>query len=149
MRYIRAFDVDDLTQDILTVAWKRLGKLRDPEALDAWIRGIARRRCWNERRKRRPILTDTGEVDRVDLGLGPYDRRLAWELRTALHRAAATLDPLQRAALVRRYEDGDSVNEVERFLRSAGRRGTAHGYLQTLRRRVRAELEPVYREIAA
>ncbi|MCC7389028.1 MAG: sigma-70 family RNA polymerase sigma factor [Phycisphaerales bacterium] len=48
-------DADDLTQEVFVAAWRRLGELRDPDALGAWLMAIARRRAidWARERARR------------------------------------------------------------------------------------------------
>lgn len=47
---------DDLIQDVFVQAWQRLDSLSDPAAFGAWVSTIARNRCLNEIRKKKPSL---------------------------------------------------------------------------------------------
>ncbi len=48
-------DVDDLTQEVFVLAWRRLADLRDPEAIAGWLVAIARHRAtdWERAASRR------------------------------------------------------------------------------------------------
>jgi len=47
-------DAEDLTQEALIAGWKRIRRLRDPEAIRAWLAKITVRRCFAHTRRRRP-----------------------------------------------------------------------------------------------
>src|SRR3954454_6123927 len=44
-------DVEDLVQDVVLTAWRRLGELREPAAFGGWLVAIARRRAIDYLRK--------------------------------------------------------------------------------------------------
>lgn len=81
-------DAEDLTQDALIVGWKRIGRLRDPGAVRAWLAKITARRCFAHTRRRRPTETleaagepgysvDHGariDVERLLMALAPRQR---------------------------------------------------------------------------
>ena len=47
-------EVEDLVQEALVHAWKRLWTLRRPESFRSWMRRIVTRRCLTAARRRRP-----------------------------------------------------------------------------------------------
>jgi RNA polymerase sigma-70 factor (ECF subfamily) len=106
-------DVDDLTQDVFLHLFRRIGGLRDPNALRSFVVGIAIRVARSELRRRRVRrwlrLTDTGELpDEPTMG----DDHGA---REALRRVYAILDKVDdesRLAFVLRYVQGLELTEV-------------------------------------
>lgn len=57
-------DVNDIVQDTFTLAWRRLGSLRDPERFRPWLLQIARRSVIEHARRtsRRPTLDEDDEL---------------------------------------------------------------------------------------
>ncbi len=71
-------EAEDVVQDTLVQAWRRLPTLAKPEAFRSWLYQVAHRRCLNvlrERASRRTDLTRTGNpLDRDNGGSqGEYD----------------------------------------------------------------------------
>ena len=73
--------VEDLVQETLLVAWRRLpdfeptlGPNGNRGALERWVKQIARFTCANARREHRETLTEDGVVDMADPAIGA----LAW-----------------------------------------------------------------------
>jgi DNA-directed RNA polymerase specialized sigma24 family protein len=40
---------EDIVQEVMLEAWRSFGKLRDPDAMDAWRNGIVRKGCINRK----------------------------------------------------------------------------------------------------
>ena len=102
---------DDAVEAAWSVAWRKLGTLREPSRLRPWLVSIA----VNEARqliraKRRRSLVEVG-VDRVDEpagGLDPSSAISAIDLRNAL----ARLRPDDRALIAMRYLAGFDATEL-------------------------------------
>lgn len=85
-----ADDAADATQDCFVVAYQRLGQLRDPDKLTAWLYAIARSRCLRrieQRRRQLPVddmerLTPA-EDDPTPLGAAEA-RHLVWAAAAGL-----------------------------------------------------------------
>lgn len=61
LRGVAPGDAEELAQEVLAVAWRRIDRCRAPEALTAWLYQITRRQVANHRRKawfRRVFVTD-------------------------------------------------------------------------------------------
>jgi RNA polymerase sigma factor (sigma-70 family) len=60
----RSSDVDDIVQETFTLAWRRIGSLREPDRFRAWLLQIARRAVIDHARRtsRRPLLDDDDEL---------------------------------------------------------------------------------------
>jgi len=52
---------EDLAQETFVIAWKKLGELREPEKLRAWLCAIARNLCLNLHRENRREPTHEAE----------------------------------------------------------------------------------------
>ena len=105
---------DDAVQSAWSVAWRKLGTLRDPDRLKPWLVAVAaneaRQMC---RRQRLRIVTQ------IDLGTAepgvadpsepdPADRAEALSLEAALRHVSAD----ERALLALRYEAGLDSKEI-------------------------------------
>jgi RNA polymerase sigma factor (sigma-70 family) len=123
----------DVAQDVALQALRRRHTLRDPAALDAWVRRIAVRAALREaRRERRRREAEDAGVAAADAP--PRDDDLAGPL--------ALLDGLparQRAALTLRYVHDLTDAEIARAL--GCRTGTVRSLLSRGREAVRARLE--------
>jgi RNA polymerase sigma-70 factor (ECF subfamily) len=103
----------DAVQAAWTVAWRRIGSLRDPAQVRAWLVAIAANEARQAVRRRRRVtivdLSDTVagaddavEDDRVDL--------------VDLQRVLRTLKPEDRSRLAMRYAAGLDSAEIARHL---------------------------------
>jgi RNA polymerase sigma factor (sigma-70 family) len=128
---------EELTQDTLVVALRRYDRLYAVGSLRAWLLGIARRLCVNDRRKRRELLSAQGEVALVDPGdvleglLGDERRRLLWA------EAERRLLPLERRALYLRCVEEVPDKQIEALLgltNPSGARGVLFGCRRKLER---------------
>ncbi len=104
----------DAVQSAWAIAWRRLGGLRDPGQVRAWLVSIAANEARQlVRRRRRHIVLDLSVVDEVSDGRGdPGDTIGLIDLERALHR----LKPDDRAIIALRYVAGLDSNEIAAHL---------------------------------
>lgn len=57
--------IEEVVQDVMVVAWRKLPGWRGEGRFEGWLFGITTRVCANARRKRRDLLTDDGELEAV------------------------------------------------------------------------------------
>jgi RNA polymerase sigma-70 factor (ECF subfamily) len=98
--------VDDLFQDAVTVAWRRLPDYDRTRPFGAWLRGIARNlwlrsRRWRQRRREREIAV---AVDELWDATAAHDGGA--ELLASLRDCLGALQPRVRRALELHYHDG-------------------------------------------
>lgn len=100
---------DDAVQAAWSIAWRKLGSLRDPTRLRPWLVAVAaneaRQAC---RRQRRRAVVEIDVVDREATSHLPADREGVLDLERAL----AHLGPEERALLALRYEAGLDSSEI-------------------------------------
>jgi RNA polymerase sigma factor (sigma-70 family) len=131
----------DIAQDVAVDTLRSLGKLRDPEAFDAWVHRITVRHALRRLQRRRrawahetplALLPEAGEPAVPE----EVDRDAVIATRQALAAALPELPPRQRLALAFRYVHDLSDAEIAGAL--GCRKGTVHALLsrarQTLRR---------------
>ena len=122
----------DIAQEVAIDVLGSLGKLRDPEAFDAWVHRITVRRTLRRLKLRRragaaetPLaLLDDSNQPPAPEGL---DRDTMLAARSALVAAFAELPPKQRLALALRYVHDLSDAEIAAAL--GCRTGTVHALL--------------------
>jgi RNA polymerase sigma-70 factor (sigma-E family) len=104
---------EDLVQSALAKTAARWRTLRDPAALEGYVRRTMYHEqvSWWRRRSRVVELTTTERLDR--LGDGHAD---AADLRVTMRAALARLTPRQRTMLVLRYFEDMSETEIARLL---------------------------------
>jgi RNA polymerase sigma-70 factor (ECF subfamily) len=100
---------DDAVQAAWTVAWRKLGSVRDPERLKSWLVSVAaneaRQQC---RRRRRASVVEIAVVADAPAGRDPADRAAALDLERAMQH----LSPDERALLALRFEAGLDSSEI-------------------------------------
>jgi len=105
---------EDLAQDTFVAAWTRLGAIREPQKLPAWLCGIARNLAMRDPRKRqRDALAHAAPLDncREQPGVrtSPRDAAISKEQEAVLWRAStpgcASLHPGLCAVARRRATD--------------------------------------------
>jgi RNA polymerase sigma factor (sigma-70 family) len=133
-RAVAPEQVDDATQEVLMVVFRRLRSLREPAALRGWLRTVAVREAL---RAAQGGHREQALGDRVDsVPTSASDPALAVELRESLGR----LPPEQRAVLVLRDWEGLSEAEIAPLLGVAT--GTVKSRLHRARARFRREWRP-------
>ncbi|MBL9175028.1 MAG: sigma-70 family RNA polymerase sigma factor [Verrucomicrobiales bacterium] len=107
---------EDLAQETFLAAWQRLGELREPAKLRAWLCGIVRHlaagAARRERRRGGPAepLDDVAEPASAEAG--PAELAITQEEAALLWRSLAGLPGTYREPLVLFYRQGRSVAEV-------------------------------------
>jgi RNA polymerase sigma-70 factor (ECF subfamily) len=119
---------EDAAQEALTIAFRRLGRLRNPSALRGWLRTIAVREALRAASPNAPGMAAEGREPRAP---GPDP-----ELHASLHDQLARLPPDQRAVLVMRDLEGFSEEEAAAALDVAV--GTVKSRLNRARSRFQA-----------
>jgi len=123
--FCRADDADDAVAEGLSTAWRRLGQLRDPAAVEAWmVRCVVRSAIDLSRQRQRHWPMGAG--DELPDRWNPTVESAADQAMSALERAAMAeavreMDPGLRLVLRLRYESGLPVEHIARVLgRPAG-----------------------------
>jgi RNA polymerase sigma factor (sigma-70 family) len=124
-------EASDIAQDVAVDALRSLGKLREPEAFDAWVNRITVRRVLRHFKRRRGSGGETPlallpEADQPAV-IEATDRDTIFAARQALAAAFAELPPKQRLALAMRYVHDLSDTEIAAAL--GCRTGTVHALL--------------------
>jgi RNA polymerase sigma factor (sigma-70 family) len=111
---------EDLAQETFIAAWQKLGELREPARLRAWLCGIVRNLAANaiRRDQRRGVVVQS--LDSVAEPSGsdadPAVQAISQEEADLLWRALAGLSETYREPMVLFYRQGQSVAEVARSL---------------------------------
>jgi RNA polymerase sigma-70 factor (ECF subfamily) len=135
-------DAQDVTQDAFLAAFANLSgydSLR--AAFSTWVFTIARNRCLNLLKHRRPIALD--EPDSIG-GLTSTDPIVSQELSQQLDRALASLPVEQRSAFVLAEIEELPYAEIARIERTSV--GTVKSRIHRAKQRLQSLLEPVMRE---
>lgn len=131
---------DDAVQSAWTVAWRKLGSVRDPDRIRSWLVAVAANEARQLCRKRRLRSVTQIEIGREDPGLidpgraDPAERSAALDLQVALQRLSAD----ERALLALRYEVGLDSREIGRLMGRPA--ATVRWRLSRLVSRLRKEL---------
>lgn len=127
--------VDDSLQQAWSVAWRKLGTVRDPARLRPWLVAVAAnetRQLMRRQRRRPEVELDAAVVDPSAFDTGVSADHL--DLATALRR----LRPDERALLALRYVAGLNATEIAR--NSGGTPGGIRSRLARLLAHLREEL---------
>ncbi len=115
---------EDLVQDSFLVALGRIGEFDGRSSLHTWLCGIAKNKAREARRRHRPrlfsdLLDDSsGEIEailaRIEHDELPDDVLEAEETRMLVGATLSSLPPPYKHALLAKYVDGRSVDELAR-----------------------------------
>jgi RNA polymerase sigma factor (sigma-70 family) len=112
--------VDDVTQQVWTQVWQRLGSLNDPRRLRAWLYSVARNAAIDasqEDRRRRAVGLDVvGDRFGDAQARGPVWSAVGDELRETLLGAVEALPALYREPFVLRHLEDWSYAEIGELL---------------------------------
>lgn len=123
---------EDVVHDTYVRGRRRLGQLRDPEALEAWLARIAVNGCYNHRRGIRRLVTGLDAV---------LDRASRDKVRDpGLHELIERLPARERTVLVLYYGHGYGLDEVAAIL------GVTHTNARTVIHRARKHLAAHWQE---
>jgi len=134
-----AAEAEDAVHDALMSAWRNWGSLREPDRFDAWFGRIVTNACRDRVRRRRlaPIAVSV-------LPERPAPDELSrLPDRDVLRQALRALDIDQRIALVLRYFEDLTVDEIA--VRLGERSGTVKSRLHYGLRALRAAIEAAER----
>ena len=109
-------DAEDVTQEAVAYAWRRLPSFQGKARLRTWLYRITVSRALDLLRKRRV----TGELPQVaaPAAHGPSATAQAHELEGAVRDAIESLPPVQRATLLLRVDQAMSYDEIAYVLGS-------------------------------
>ncbi len=127
---------EEAAQAAWSVAWRKIGTVRDPSRLRPWLVSVAVNEAKQLLRKRRRRAEIEIRVDAPDApgGIDPATGIAVMDLRVALDH----LDPDDRALLAMRYVAGFDSNEIATAL-GISPSGTRNR-LERLRKRLRQEI---------
>jgi RNA polymerase sigma-70 factor (ECF subfamily) len=115
-------DAEEIWQDTFVTAIQRLPSYRGQSRLLSWLCGIARHKVMDHWRRRKgtggPALSASAEdlLELADGGPLPDDLLIRSAIRVRVIEALAELPDDYRSALLARYADGHSVEDVARLL---------------------------------
>ncbi len=112
-------DVDDLFQETMVVAWRRLDDFDETRAFGPWLRGIAKKLVLAHHRKRAGCALESAALDRVDSRLGQLSARPGdtWEEKLQVLRACVdSLPEHYRKVVELRYFRQQAVRQVSEVL---------------------------------
>lgn len=105
-------EVDDVRQEVWLTVLRRIGGLRHPEALVVWLYRIARSRAMN-RIAQQPTAGMESPVPVDELpGDASDDAAFGPEEAGRIHRGLGRLPPEQREALVLKFMEGLSYEQI-------------------------------------
>jgi RNA polymerase sigma-70 factor (ECF subfamily) len=131
---------EDSAQAAWSIAWRRLGDVREPSLVRGWLVAVAANEARRIMRSRRPHIAEISVAD-IELQGVPDLRSdpLADGIASAdLRRVLASLDPTDRALIALRYVAELSSEEIGRALGMSS--SGARGRLSRLLVRLRGEL---------
>jgi RNA polymerase sigma factor (sigma-70 family) len=105
---------DDVTQDAFVTAWRRLGELRDPDCLPAWLCGIARNVARDAKKRVRDEVREDLEV--VADTATPYEAITEAECERIVAAALGEMPEVYREPLVLFYYEERSLDDVAKYL---------------------------------
>jgi RNA polymerase sigma-70 factor, ECF subfamily len=106
-------DARDAIQDALTIAWRKVGSLRDQSRFHAWLTRILINECRHQVRRRSAQLVREGVSDVAIRGGSPTSM-VEQDIAAAdrLERAFDRLDGDQRALLVLHHLEGTPIEQI-------------------------------------
>lgn len=103
-------EAEDIAQESLVVAWRKLADLRHPEAFGAWTMRVLSRLCFRKNRGR----TDTIQLQLVE---EPEDRSsISTRATLDVEKMLSLLAPRQRAVMHLTVVEGMSDREIGEML---------------------------------
>jgi RNA polymerase sigma-70 factor (ECF subfamily) len=135
-------EAQDATQEAFLAAFVNLSAYDSSRAaFSTWLFTIARNRCLNLLKQRRPIAHN--ELDSIG-DVAPADPIVSRELSQELDRALAALPVEQRSAFVLAEIEELPYDEIARIERTS--LGTVKSRIHRAKQRLQSLLEPVMRE---
>ncbi len=134
-------ETQEVCQDVMIQAMRKIGQLQDARCFGSWLRSIADRMAINRALRRRATLSMNAAMDRDDAGEidSPLSMILARERSEQVHQGLRRLQSLDRQTLTAFYFDGSSLIEMSQQFASPV--GTIKRRLHVARKRLAKELE--------
>ena len=102
-------DAEDVAQDTVISAWRKLGSFQGQSRFRTWISRILVHRAFDLLRRRRPVA----EVPELSsTGSDPAAHVAGQEMEAIIRTAIDALPPVQRATLLLRVDQGLSYEEI-------------------------------------
>ena len=101
---------EDIAQETFLIAWQKLGELREPQHLAAWLCTIARNLAHHSHRK--PVISTEPLSDNLAGTPAPDTELLRREQSELVWSAIGEIDEKHRETLVLYYRSGQSVKEI-------------------------------------
>lgn len=110
-------DAEDALHETFLIALRRIGDLKDPQAVGGWLRTVLHRCCLQQLRRRRREILMADIPDRPDEGTGVEERLEKVALREWVWDALRKLpEPLQATAMLRYFGSYPSYEELATIL---------------------------------
>ena len=138
-------DSEDIVQESLLLAWRRLHLLDDPDAFRSWLSRISSRRATDVARRRQRRATEAQPTEVLERrgderpGSDPAHATQVNVQLQALARALGMLDPGLRSCWALREVEGMTYREIATILQIT--EATARGRLARARARVIQQME--------
>src|SRR5204862_431239 len=101
---------EDIAQETFVIGWTRLGELRDPMRVRAWLCNIARNKSKNELRARKHEVAVP--ADAIDAAPSVIDNAIAREAEGQVRSVLADMPKAYREPLVLFYWEQQSIERV-------------------------------------
>jgi len=136
-------DAEDVAQEVFVEAHARLGGLKDPARLGAWLRSIAIHRAIDALRRRR----ETADLEKVDEGAVKAwrEKNRRTEVQGEVMARIAALGSAERETTALFYIDGYTVDQVAAIQEVPP--GTVKRRLHDARRRLREEMVAMVEDV--
>lgn len=132
-------DADEAVQEAFIVAWTDLDKLRDPQAIRAWLMRITARKAIDQVRSRRPVETLEAAGEVASDAPGPQGIAEQRDQLDRLHTVLNSLPSSQRQAWILREVGQMSYEEIARYCHTSS--ATIRGRLARARETITQEME--------
>jgi RNA polymerase sigma factor (sigma-70 family) len=112
-------EVDDLFQETMIVAWRRLDDFNQTRPFGQWLRGIARKLLLAHFRKERERLYTSAVLDQIEIRLGQLGRQEGdtWQEKLRiLKECVLALPEHYRDAVTLRYFQQQAIQQVSETL---------------------------------
>jgi len=125
----------DLVQETFLAAVRHLGSLREDAKFGSWLFGIAHQKCLQRWRKHTEVLLEEIPETPDAFDDGPDDLLIRREEAAAFMKLLAQLPPPQRTALLLRFVEDFSLDEIARI--TGAELGTVKSRLHYAKRALR------------
>lgn len=115
-------DVDDLFQETMVVAWRRLGEFDETRPFGKWLRGIAKRLVLAHHRRQSSRPCDSVVLDQLDVRISDFAARPGdtWQEKLALlPNCIQSLPDHFRQAVRLRYFQGQAIAQLAEALQTS------------------------------